>query len=251
MIKCYRTVLKPNSVPSLLSRKSIKTPKCCSTSPLPQYHLPANNTATTKTFADYERALVQALKSSSSLSAPLLYGQHLHCHILKGGHDSNIFIRNSLINLYAKFGAINDAESMFVSGFQSDHVSCNIMLCGYVNFGRLSDARQLFDKMPGKNSISFTTMIMGLAQQGFWGEAIKAFKEMKSLGFAPTEVTMSSVLSSYSHFSGAKTGKILHALVAKSGFEDFNLVLTNLVHLYCACSYLADARILFDVMSKI
>ncbi|KAL4584106.1 hypothetical protein LXL04_008696 [Taraxacum kok-saghyz] len=250
MIRCHGIVLKHNCLSSLISRKSLNTPKCYSTFLLPQNDCTTNNTTTIQTFADYERALVQALKSSSSLSAPFHYGQHLHCHIFKGGYDSNIFIRNSLINFYAKSGAIHDAESIFVSGFQSDRISSNIMLAGYVNVGRLSDARHLFDKMPGKNSISFTTMIMGLARHGFWVEAIKLFKEMRSLGFVPTEVTMSSVLSSYSHISGIKTAQILHALVAKSGLEDFTLVLTSLVQLYCACSSLIDARILFDGMPE-
>ncbi|KAK9061843.1 hypothetical protein SSX86_019027 [Deinandra increscens subsp. villosa] len=198
---------------------------------------------------NYERTLVEALKSSSSHSTPLLHAQHLHSHILKYGHHSNIFIRNSLISLYTKFGNLNDAESMFLSGFQSDRVSCNIMLAGYVRFGRLNDARQLFDKMPGKNSISFTTMIMGLAQNGYWYEVIHVFNEMRSLDLAPNEVTLSSVLSSYSHVSGNKNGHMLHALVVKSGLEDFNLVVTNLVHVYCASSCLDYARILFDGMS--
>ncbi|KAJ9537287.1 hypothetical protein OSB04_030020 [Centaurea solstitialis] len=203
---------------------------------------------------DYEHTLVAELKSCASLSsAPLLHGQRLHAHILKHGYDSNIFIRNSLISLYAKFGAaINDAESIFLSVSQLDRVSCNIMLAGYVRVGRLIDARQLFDKMPGRNNgISFTTMIMGLAQNGFWYEAIRVFEEMRSLGLAPNEVTMSSVLSSYSRVSaGVGNGRMLHGFVVKSGFEDFNFVVTNLVHLYCACSCLGDARVLFDGMSE-
>lgn len=155
-----------------------------------------------------------------------------------------------MISLYAKFGDINDAESIFVSGSQSDRVSCNIMLAGYVKLGRLNDACQLFDKMPGKNSITFTTMIMGLAQNGFWYEAIQVFQEMRSLGLVSNEVTMSSLLSSYSHVSGVRNGQMIHALVVKSGLEDFNLVLTNLVHVYCTCLCLGDARILFDGMSE-
>ncbi|KAD7477095.1 hypothetical protein E3N88_00231 [Mikania micrantha] len=234
-------VLKTKSLPSFLALSVVKespiTAKCHSISTLP-------------TNTGYERTLVEALKSSSSHSAPLLHGQHLHCHILKYGHDSNIFICNSLISLYTKFGALKDAESMFVSGFQSDRVSCNIMLAGYVRFGRLYDAHQLFDKMPGKNSISFTTMIVGLAQYGYWYEAIHAFKEMRSLGFAPNEVTLSSVLSSYSRHYGNKNGQMLHALVAKSGLEDFNLVVTNLVLVYCASLCLDYARILFDGMPE-
>ncbi|GJT35308.1 pentatricopeptide repeat-containing protein [Tanacetum coccineum] len=198
----------------------------------------------------YERTLVEALKSSPSHPNPLIHGQHLHCHILKYGHENNVFIRNSLISLYTKFGTLKDAESMFVSAFLSDRVSCNIMLAGYVKFGRLNDARKLFDTMPGKNGISYTTMIMGLAKNGSWFEVIRVFKEMRLLGLVPNEVTLASVLSSYSHVSGGKNGQMLHALVAKSGFEGFNLVVTNMVHVYCGSSCLDYARILFDGMSE-
>ncbi|KAI3797034.1 hypothetical protein L1987_39724 [Smallanthus sonchifolius] len=236
-----KITLKIKPLPSFLTpsipKQSPTTPKCYSNSTLP-------------TNTNYERTLVEALKSSSSHPTPLLHGQHLHCHILKFGHDCKIFIRNSLISLYTKFGALNDAESMFVSTFQSDRVSCNIMLAGYVKFSRLDDARQLFDKMPGKNSVSYTTMIMGLARDGYWYEVIRVFKEMMSLGLVPNEVTLSSVLSSYAHISREKNGEMLQALVVKSGLEDFNLVVTNLVHLYCACSCLDYARVLFDGMSE-
>ncbi|XP_071697596.1 pentatricopeptide repeat-containing protein At5g19020, mitochondrial [Rutidosis leptorrhynchoides] len=213
--------------------------KCYSTS---IHRLPENT--------NYERTLVEALKSSSSHSTPLINGQHLHARIIKHGHDSNVFIRNSLISLYIKFGTLQDAESIFHSGNQSDRVSCNIMLSGYVNFGRLNNARQLFDKMSDKNSISFTTLIMGLGRDGHWFDVIYLFKEMRLLGLNPYEVTLASVLSSYSHVSGSKNGEMLHALVTKSGFDEFNLVVTNLVHVYCACSCLDGARILFDGMSE-
>ncbi|XP_024969061.1 pentatricopeptide repeat-containing protein At5g19020, mitochondrial [Cynara cardunculus var. scolymus] len=245
-----KIAVKPKYLPSFLKSSATRKNYTATLSPLPHGHLSSNNSTTTKTPADYEHTLVAALKSCSSLSAPLLQGQRLHGHILKYGHDSNIFIRNSLISLYAKFGAMTDAESIFVSGSQSDRVSCNIMLAGYVKLGRLNDACQLFDKMPGKNNITFTTMIMGLAQNGFWYEAIQVFQEMRSLGLVPNEVTMSSLLSSYSHVSGVRNGQMLHALVVKSGLEDFNLVLTNLVHVYCTCFCLGEARTLFDGMSE-
>ncbi|KAJ0654738.1 putative tetratricopeptide-like helical domain superfamily [Helianthus annuus] len=238
-----KITFKTKPLPSFLTFSTLKqSPRHHSTSPLQQPHIPTNTT--------YQHYLIAALKSSSSHPTPLKYGRHLHSHILKYGHDSNIFIRNSLISLYAKFGALNDAESIFVDGCQSDRVSCNIMLAGYVKFGRLNDARQLFDKMPGRNNISFTTMIMGLGQSRHWYEVMHVFKEMRLLGLAPNEVTLSSVISSDAHVSGGKNGHMLHGLVVKSGLEEFNLVVTNLVHVYCACSCLDYARILFDGMSE-
>ncbi|KVI06678.1 Pentatricopeptide repeat-containing protein [Cynara cardunculus var. scolymus] len=259
-----KIAVKPKYLPSFLKSSATRKNYTATLSPLPHGHLSSNNSTTTKTPADYEHTLVAALKSCSSLSAPLLQGQRLHGHILKYGHDSNIFIRNSLISLYAKFGAMTDAESIFVSGSQSDRVSCNIMLAGYVKLGRLNDACQLFDKMPGKNNITFTTMIMGLAQNGFWYEAIQVFQEMRSLGLVPNEVTMSSLLSSYSHVSGVRNdiisacgqvmafseGQQFHGLTVKSGFDCYDFIQSTIIHFYAACHHINLARTQFELGSK-
>lgn len=122
------------------------------------------------------------------------------------------------------------------------------MLAGYVKFGYLRYAREMFDKMPHKSHVSFTTMIMGLAQGGCWYDAVDLFKGMRRLGLVPNEVTMSSVLSAYSHCGGFRNGGMLHTLVVKIGVDGFNVVLTNLVLVYCSCSCLVDARAVFNEM---
>lgn len=139
---------------------------------------------------------------------------------------------------------------MFDACSALDSVSWNIIVAGYVRIGCLGHARQLFDVMPRKGCVSYTTIIMGLAQNGCWGEAIRVFKDMRSGGVVPNEVTMSSVISAYSHFGGIKNGQMLHGLVVVIGLEVFNLVLTNLVNIYCVCECLRDARIVFDEMSE-
>ncbi|XP_057956824.1 pentatricopeptide repeat-containing protein At5g19020, mitochondrial [Malania oleifera] len=199
--------------------------------------------------SDFELALVTALKSCSSLQT-VSQGQQIHCLVAKSGLDSNIFVQNSLINMYAKCGLIAAARLMFDSCSVLDSVSCNIMITGYVKFGHLDAARQLFEIMPGKGCVSYTTMIMGLAQHDCWIEAAKVFKDMRYAGVTPNEVTMASVISAYSHIGVICDGRMLHAMVAKLGLEEFVLVSTNLVHMYCLCSGLEDARILFDVMPE-
>lgn len=196
---------------------------------------------------DYELALVSALKSCSTLLT-ISQGQQIHCLVLKSGLDSNNFIHNSLINLYAKCGFMGYAKLLFYSCDGLDSVSCNIMVAGYVKSGRLDEARKLFDVMPRRGCVLYTTMIMGLAQNNCWREAIEVFKDMRLAGVTPNEVTMSSVISAYSRIRGFKNGKVLHGCVVKLGLEVFNLVLTNLVHMYCVSSCLLDARILFDKM---
>ncbi|KAL9690542.1 hypothetical protein QQ045_010944 [Rhodiola kirilowii] len=197
---------------------------------------------------DYERSLVSVLKSCAT-STDLRQGRQVHGLVLKSGLDSNIFIGNSLINLYAKCGCTRDAELMFCSRSRLDPVSCNIMIDGYVRIGDLKLARQLFDKMTVKGCVSFTTMIMGLAKSGKLLSAIELFRDMMVEGLVPNEVTMASVISAYAHFgSGSRSGGMLHGLVVRLGIEELVLVSTNLVLLYCTCFRLDDGRALFDQM---
>lgn len=204
---------------------------------------------TDQTHTDYERALVSVLKSCASLKA-FFQGQQLHSLVLKSGLDSNTFINNSLINMYAKCGFIAGAESLFDSCSELDPVSCNIMVAGYVKSGNLDNARQLFEKMPGKGCVSYTTMIMGLSRNGYWGEAIEVFKDMRNVGVIPNELTMATVISTFSHLGGIWNCRMLHALVIKLRLDGLVLVSTNLVKVYCACKSVREARSLFDEMPE-
>ncbi|CAL5393038.1 unnamed protein product [Camellia sinensis] len=216
----------------------------------PENHLrPFFNGQKTQKPRDYELAIVSTLKSCSTLLA-ISQGQQVHALVLKSGLNSNMFIQNSLINMYAKFGFLTDAQYMFDSCPVLDSVSCNIMIVGYVKFGRLDDARKLFDVMPCKGCVSYTSMIIGLAQNDCWSEAIGVFRDLMFEVVMPNEVTMSSVISAYSHLGGIWDCRMLHGLVKKLGLEVFVLVSTNLVHMYCVCSSLWDARALFDEMAE-
>ncbi|XP_038876269.1 pentatricopeptide repeat-containing protein At5g19020, mitochondrial [Benincasa hispida] len=196
---------------------------------------------------DYELSLVSTLKYCASSSA-IFPGQQIHVIVLKSGFNSNTFILNSLINMYVKCGLLSDARLLFDSCSVLDSVSCNIMISGYVKLRQLENARQLFDKMPERGCVSYTTMILGLAQNDCWREAIEVFKDMRSAGVAPNEVTMASVMSACSHIGDMWNCRMLHALVIKLHFFDLVLISTNLLHMYCVRSSLKDARRLFSEM---
>ncbi|EPS60680.1 tetratricopeptide-like helical [Genlisea aurea] len=197
-----------------------------------------------------EFSLVAALKSISSSPSLILQGQQLHCHVIKSGVGSNVFVRNSLISMYSKMGLLPFAESIFDRSPKLDPVSCNIMLGGYVRNGRLNDARDVFVKMPVRNCVSYTTMIMGLAWNESHEEALRLFREMRFLGVVPGEVTIATVISSCARLGGfEKSPCSFHGIALKHGLDKSVLVSTNLVLLYCVNSRLDEARKIFDEIS--
>ncbi|CAH8271571.1 unnamed protein product [Arabidopsis lyrata] len=199
--------------------------------------------------SNIERALVSALGSCAS-SNDVTCGRQIHGRVLKSGHDSNGFICNSVLNMYAKCRLLVDAESVFRAHAKLDSASFNIMVDGYARSRRLGDALKLFDVMPERSCVSYTTLIKGYAQNNQWSEAMELFREMRNLGIMLNEVTLATVISACSHLGGIWDCKMLHSLAIKLNLDDRVFASTNLLLMYCICSCLKDARKLFDEMPE-
>ncbi|CAH2072396.1 unnamed protein product [Thlaspi arvense] len=198
---------------------------------------------------DTERALVSALGSCAS-TKDVACGRQIHCRVLKSGFDSNGFICNSVLNMYAKCRIVADAESVFRSHAKLDSASFNIMVDAYVRSRRLEDALKLFDVMPERSCVSYTNLIKGYAQNDRWSEAMELFREMRNWGIMLNEVTLATVISACSHLGGIWDCRMLQSLAVKLNLDDRVFVSTNLLHMYCVCSCLKDARKLFDEMRE-
>ncbi|PRQ38876.1 putative pentatricopeptide [Rosa chinensis] len=131
--------------------------------------------------------------------------------------------------MYAKCGSISGAESLFGSCSVPDAVSCNIMVAGYVKSGDLHNARQVFDKM---------------------SQAVEVFRDYGNAGVMTNELTMGTVISTFSHLGGIWNCRLLHGLVVKLQLDGMVLVSTNFVKVYCACKSVWEARSLFDAMPE-
>ncbi|VVB15106.1 unnamed protein product [Arabis nemorensis] len=198
---------------------------------------------------DAERTLVSALGSCAS-NNDVTCGRQIHCRVLKSGLVSNGFICNSVLNMYAKCRFLTDAESVFRSHAMVDSASFNIMVDGYVRSRRLGDALKLFDVMPERSCVSYTTLIKGYAQNDRWSEAMELYREMRNWGIMINEVTLATVISACSHLCGIWDCRMLQSLAIKLKLDDQVFVSTNLLHMYCVCSCLKDARKLFDEMPE-
>eukprot|EP01018_Ginkgo_biloba_P000673 Gb_14133 [translate_table: standard] len=116
-----------------------------------------------------------ALAACAFLAA-LDQGKQVHAQSIKTGFESYITVGNSLIDMYAKSGD-------------------------------LEDARKVFDKRSEQNVITWTTMIAGCAQHGHGEEAIQLFQNMQCAGIVPNHITYVCVLSACSHVGLVDKGR--------------------------------------------
>lgn len=158
------------------------------------------------------------LKSCVRLSH-LQIGRQVHCHIMKYGFDSDIYIVNALLHLYCTFKDIVNA--------------CYV-----------------FEKSLVRDCVSYNTMISGYVQAGLACSSLHFFKKMREHHIGPDDYTFVALLSACSSLVDPIAGKQIHCLAyIILGSVGSNIVLMNaLVDMYAKCGYLKMAERVLGTM---
>ncbi|KAK0602657.1 hypothetical protein LWI29_035739 [Acer saccharum] len=216
------------------------------------------------------------LVQASALRLSVFEGKMVHGHVFKVGFDFDVYVNNTLINMYAVCGTLSDARKLFDESPSLDSVSWNSILAGYVNAGNVEEARYIFDRMPERNVIASNSMIVLFGRTGNVSQACKLFSEMpkKDLvswsaliscyeqnemyedalvmfrrmndhGVMVDEVVVVSVLTACARLTDVVIGKLIHSLVVKIGVECYVNLQNALIHMYSSCEEIASAEKLF------
>lgn len=122
-----------------------------------------------------DATLVTVLSSCARLGA-LDLGNWVHVYAESSGYQDNIFVRNALVDMYAKCGNIDSAIDVFNSMHTKDLISWNTIINGLAVHGHGADALSLFSQMKNTaekpDGITFIGILcacshMGLVEDGF------------------------------------------------------------------------------------
>lgn len=131
-----------------------------------------------------EATLVVTVSACSALGA-LDFGRWIHSHVNSNDRGKTTAVFNSLIDMYAK--------------------------CGAVDY-----AREMFNAMSGKNVVTWNTMIMGLATHGDAEDALTLFSNMLTEKVeTPDAVTFLAVLCACNHGGKVEEGRRYFDLMTK------------------------------------
>ncbi|CAI8588249.1 unnamed protein product [Vicia faba] len=146
-------------------------------------------------------------------------GVQIHGHVFKMGLEGDVFVQNSLINMYGKCGAI----------------TC---------------AREVFDKIGEKSVASWSAIIGAHACVEMWKECLMLLGEMSSKGRCRVEEsTLVNVLSACSHLGSPNIGKCIHGILLRNISELNVVVETSLIDMYVKCGCLEKGLHVFENMS--
>jgi len=143
-------------------------------------------------------------------------GKQVHAHIIKAGVETDTFMGNNLVNMYAKCRSMDDAHNVF-------------------------------DKMPEPDVVSWTSVIAEYAQCGAVKEAVGLFDMMKRAGIKPDFITFGCVLTACAAGTEALAeGQQVHAATVKFGHELDDSIQEALILMYAQCGRLGDSRKAFN-----
>lgn len=148
-----------------------------------------------------------------------LQGLQVHCLAMKSGFDSDICVRNAILDLYGK---------------------CKALVEAYL----------IFQDMEQRDSVSWNAIIAALEQNGRYEETVVHFNEMLRFGMEPDDFTYGSVLKACAALQSSEFGLMVHNKVIKSGLGSDAFVASTVVDMYCKCGMMADAQKLHDRIGR-
>lgn len=134
----------------------------------------------------------------------ILEGKSLHSRILKTIPQPHLFLLNSLANMYAKCGAMQDALHVFDQIPQLDVVSWNIMISGFFLSGSRVNGFNCFREMffcgVAPDQFSFTGFLKGCIGFGCFGEGLQAQCSLIKFGLGDDAFVGSGLALFYADF---------------------------------------------------
>ncbi|XP_052177940.1 pentatricopeptide repeat-containing protein At3g26782, mitochondrial-like [Diospyros lotus] len=147
-------------------------------------------------------------------------GRRVHCEVVVCGLESDVYVGNSLLAMYSKFGEIGMAK-------------------------------KVFDRMPERDLTSWNTMMSGYVKNGDPREALLLFKIMGGAGLVADGNTLLGLLSACSDLASLEPGQAIHAYVLRSNLAQYNGFLMNsLIDMYCSCNSMVAARQVFEEAAR-
>lgn len=186
-------------------------------------------------------------KNGSFRKAVLLFEQ-----LRKEGLSPDNFTYPFVFKAIGCLGEVREGEKVYgfvvKSGLEFDVYVCNSLMDMYEEVGKFEISRQVFEKMPQRDVVSWNVLISGYVKCRRYNNAVDAFRRMQQqTSLRPDEATVVSTLSACAALKILELGKEIHHYVIEQ--LGFTIKIGNaLVDMYCKCEQLSVAKQIFDGM---
>ncbi|KAL6993515.1 Pentatricopeptide repeat-containing protein [Sarracenia purpurea var. burkii] len=194
-----------------------------------------------------------ALLKACTAALDVDLGRQIHAQTITiGGFALDLYVGNTMIDMYVKCGLLESGRRVFDEMPEKDVISWTSLIVAYAKSGDMESAVGLFDGLPVKDMVGWTAMVTGFAQNARPREALEFFERMQDAGIETDEVTLVGVISACAQLGATKYANWIRDVAEKSGFGPTNNVVIGsaLVDMYSKCGSVDDAYKVFDRMTE-
>ncbi|KAJ8759667.1 hypothetical protein K2173_009754 [Erythroxylum novogranatense] len=196
-------------------------------------------------------------------------GRIVHAHVVNSEFKHDVYMMNTVVNMYAKCGSLEDARVCFWDGackskshgwqlhafslkmgHHADVFVGTALLDMYARCGQVEEARVVFDGLVSKNEVSWNALIAAHVRKGEGEHAFRLLHNMLRENIEPTEFTYSSVFRALASIGSLEQGKWVHARMIKSDTQLIAFVGNTLLDMYAKSGSIEDAIKVFDSLVK-
>ncbi|KAK2384293.1 hypothetical protein P8452_39221 [Trifolium repens] len=187
----------------------------------------------------------------SSLKSPTL-GLQLHVHAFLFGFVSDLYVSNTIIDMYVKCGLLKSARKVFDEMPHRDAVSWTELIVAYARSGDMDSACELFDGLPFKDMVAWTSMVTGYAQNAMPKKALEFFCKMREDGVETDEITLVGVISACAQLGVSGHANWIREIAENSKFGSASNVLVGsaLIDMYSKCGNVEEAYNVFKGLKE-
>ncbi|KAJ8449677.1 hypothetical protein Cgig2_001333 [Carnegiea gigantea] len=143
--------------------------------------------------------ILSAIIAACANMAMLELGKQVHCLALALCLDSNLFVSNALVDMYAKCSDLLAAKSIFTNTRERDVVTWTSIIVGTAQHGQAKEALSLYDEMMldgvKPNEVTFLGLIYACSHVGLVSKGRHLFNSMsKDYGIRPSLEHYTSLL---------------------------------------------------------
>ncbi|XP_024534155.1 pentatricopeptide repeat-containing protein At3g26782, mitochondrial-like [Selaginella moellendorffii] len=172
-------------------------------------------------------------KSTGELHHHLERAVKIHSLARSSGCDSDVFVANTLVDLYAKCGSLDRAQRVFHSIARPTVVSWTSLILGYVDVGDGATALELFERMKIQNTCQADAHCLVAALKAC---SLAAEKEERA-----TDSTK---------LLGLEKTRSIHSDALARGYASNIFISSSLIDAYAKCGSMIEARAVFDSMPR-
>ncbi|KAL0403784.1 UNVERIFIED_CONTAM: Pentatricopeptide repeat-containing protein [Sesamum radiatum] len=164
------------------------------------------------------KTMVSVIKGCANLG-DIRMGKSIHGFVVSRGLNYDLFVMNTLVDLYCKYGDVDSAATAF---------------------------REIIHR----NIISWNSLLSGFVHNEKHGEALTLFASMRKSGIDADEVTLVNLLQICKVLGDLRQCKLVHSRVLQGGFQSNDLVMNSLIDAYAKCNQIKLAWRVFCQMKR-